>query len=135
MMCDFDAGVQLVSGSEIIPRDGNRTRLGHTDPFRRVLQPPPQSIDFAPEIPPGWGGVRSGASTYLYTFNTGMWHGRTPGKTRVKIDHSRIISFFDPALSSLIEARAGKPRDQFRLDGISEADSQYVQDQIFTREG
>ena len=67
-----------------------------------------------------------------------MWHNRSPGETRIKIDYSRVVSFLDPALSSLVEARTGKPRERFRLDEISEADSKYVRDQlanIFTRDG
>jgi hypothetical protein len=67
-----------------------------------------------------------------------MWHNRPPGETRVKIDYSRVVSFFDTALSSLMDARVGKSKDQLRLDKISEADSKYVQDQlidVFTRDG
>ena len=67
-----------------------------------------------------------------------MWHNRSPGETRIKIDYSRVVSFFDPALSSLVGARAGKSREDFRLDKISEVDTKYVLDQltdIFTRDG
>ena len=67
-----------------------------------------------------------------------MWHNRSPGETRIKIDYSRVVSFFDPALSSLVDARAGKSREDFRLDKISEVDTKYILDQItdiFTRDG
>jgi len=67
-----------------------------------------------------------------------MWHNLSPGETRIKIDYSRVVSFFDPALSSLVEARAGKAREEFRLDEISEVDAEYVLGQladIFTRDG
>ena len=37
---------------------------------------------------------------------------------------------YDVALSSLVDARAGKCREEFCLDEISEADTQYVLDQI-----
>ena len=129
MACDFSAGMELVSGSKIV---------AHTD--NRVVQPPwPLPPVPALEVPPGWrGSVRSGISNSFGVLSSGMWHNRLPGETRVKIDYSRVVSFFDPALSSLIEARAGKPREQFRLDKISEADSEYVRDQltdIFTRGG
>ena len=80
----------------------------------------------------------SGVSTSFEAINSGMWHNRSPGETRIKIDYSRVISFFDPALSSLVVARAGKPREQFRLDGISKTDSKYIRDQltdVFTRDG
>ena len=117
--------MKLVSESKIIPHGG--------DP----IHPGPRSL--VPEIPPVWRGrVRSGISSSFEAINSGMWHGRSPGETRVKIDYSRVVSFFDPALSSLVEARAGKPREEFRLDKISEADSKYVRDQVtdvFTRDG
>ena len=115
MACDFDAGMELVSESEVISRGNNI------------------------EAPPGWrGSVRSGISTSFEALNSGMWHNRLPSETRIKIDYSRVVSFFDPALSSLIDARAGKLREDFRLDGISEADSEYIRDRItdvFTRGG
>ena len=125
MTCDFNAGMKLVSESEIIPRFYFKN---------------PAWLPFPdPEVPPGWkGSVRSDMSSAFEAINAGMWHNRPPGETRVKIDYSRVISFFDPALSSLVEARAGKSRDQFRLNQISETDSKYIRDQvadIFTREG
>ena len=127
MACDFDAGLKLVSGSEIISHTHN------------PLLPNPRLL--APEVPlpPGWrGSPRSGISNSFESANAGMWHSRPPGETRVKIDYSRVISFFDPALSSLVEARTGKLREHFRLDGISEADSRYIRDQVtdvFSRGG
>ena len=125
MICDFSIGVELVSESKIIPGSGSKNVA--------------QSPYLAPRVPPGWkGSVRSRVSTSFEVLNSGMWHNRPPGETRVKIDYSRVVSFFDPALSSLVEARAGKPREQFRLDQISEADSKYVRGQLtdmFAREG
>ena len=114
MVCDFNAGMELVSELEVIPRDSS-------------------------EVPPGWrGSVRSGISNSFETLNSGMWHNRSPGETRIKIDYSRVVSFFDPALSSLVDARVGKPREEFRLDKISEADTKHIKNQltdIFTRDG
>ena len=125
MVCDLDAGMELVSESEAVPHSG----------FRNLpISPRPP-----PVVPPGWRGkVPSGVASSFAALNSGMWHNRSPGETRVKIDYSRVLSFFDPALFSLVGSRVGKPRGQFRLNGISEADSQYVRDQltdIFTREG
>ena len=115
MTCDFDAGLELVSESEVAPFDNK------------------------PEAPPGWrGSLPSRLSNAFEALNSGMWHNRSPGETRIKIDYSRVVSFFDPALTSLVEARAGKSREDFRLDEISKADTKYVLDQltdIFTRDG
>jgi len=82
--------------------------------------------------------VRSDTSAAFEVLNSGMWHNRFPGETRVRIDYSRVVSFFDPALSSLAKARTGRSREEFCLDEISGADSQYIRDQladIFTRDG
>ena len=125
MICDFGAGMELMSEFEVVPHSG----------FRDL----PWTPDPSPEVPPGWrGSVRSGVSSSFEAINSGMWHNRSPGETRIKIDYSRVVSFFDPALSSLVEARAGKPREQFCLNEISKADSEFMQDQvvdIFTRGG
>ena len=125
MACNFDAGMKLVSEIEAVPHSGFRT-------LPSIPVPPPV-------VPPGWrGSLPSGVSSSFEALNAGMWHARPPGETRVKIDYSRVVSFFDPALSSLVEARAGKSREKFNLDAISKADCKYVRDQltdVFTREG
>ena len=161
MVCDLDAGMELVSESEIIPHyheEGHfHSFIDHCprsdvfNPFHRAPPPhpppypppypPPHPPPFPPtlELPRGWRGrIRSDVSSSFGVIDSGMWHNRFPGETRVKIDYSRIVSFFDPALSSLVEARTGKSRGDFRLDEISEADSKYIRDQltdIFTRDG
>ncbi|VDB88239.1 unnamed protein product [Peniophora sp. CBMAI 1063] len=50
-------------------------------------------------------------------------HARTPGETRVHILYDKIITFYDPAVTSLLESRRGKPRQEHRLKGISKADA------------
>ena len=164
MICDLDTGMELVSESEIVPHyqeDFLRPGSPHCPRPDIVNQlhlipppylppylppypppyPPPHPPPFPPtlELPPGWRGrIRSDVSSSFEVLSSGMWHNRSPGETRVKIDYSRVVSFFDPALSSLVEARAGKSRGEFRLDGISNADSKYIRDQLmelFTRDG
>ena len=146
MVCDFNSGMELVSESDVIPHAGMedipRPDPPHPDPPNLPYPtPPPYPPPRLPalELPPGWRGLpRSLISSSFEVLTSGMWHNLSPGETRVKIDYSRVISFFDPKLSSLIEARTGKPRDQFRLDQISETDSKHIQDQlvdIFTRDG
>jgi hypothetical protein len=141
MICDFDAGMELVTESEVIPHDASNSppHSDLVDPSHRG--PPPGPLPGAPalELPPGWRGrPRSDVSSAFEVLNSGMWHRRSPGETRVKIDYSRVVSFFDPALSSLVEARTGQSKEEFRLDKISEADSQCIRDQlidVFTRDG
>jgi len=141
MICDFNAGMELVSESKIVPHalPEDRFQSDFIHPFQRGPPPrrPPQNPTL--ELPPGWrGSVRSGISVAFEVFSSGMWHNRPPGETRIKIDFSRVVSFFDPVLSSLVEARAGKSREEFRLDEMSKADSKYIRDQlvdVFTRDG
>jgi len=143
MACDFNSGMELVSDSEIVPNGlpGIRPHSDFMGLSNRALQPPPPPPPHRPipQLPPGWrGSPRSDMSTFFEVLNSGMRHYRSPGETRIKIDYSRVVSFFDPALSSLVEARTGKAREEFRLDEISEVDTEYVLEQltdIFTRDG
>ena len=135
MACDFDVGMELVSESELVPHADNDVPLFLLPPT--PSQQPPREP--GPEVPPGWrGSVVSAASSIFEVINAATWHKRSPAETRIKIDYSRVVSFFDPALSSLVDARAGKLKENFRLNELSEADSKYVKDQltdIFTRDG
>jgi len=131
MTCDFNSGMELVSDSEIVPNalPGIRPHQDSMSPSNRALRPQPPPHHPTPQLPPGWrGSARSGPSTYFEVLNSGMRHNPSPGETRIKIDYSRVVSFFDPALSSLVEARTGKDREEFRLDEISEVDTEYVLD-------
>jgi len=141
MICDFNSGLELVSESEIIPHatPEDRPHLDSISLSHRALRPQPPPRHPAPQLPPGWrGSTRSDVSVAFEVLNSGMWHNLSPGETRIKIDYSRVVSFFDPALSSLVEARTGKAREGFRLNEISEVDTEYILDQladIFTRGG
>jgi hypothetical protein len=141
MVCDFNSGMELVSESKIIPH-GIPEGFLHSDSISPSHRPPgqlPPPRHPTLQLPPGWrGSPRSDISTGFEVLNSGMWHNLSPGETRIKIDYSRVVSFFDPALSSLVEARTGKAREEFRLDEISEVDTECVMDQltdIFTRDG
>jgi len=135
MICDFNSGMELVSESQVVP---HLTEEGHLlSNFTNFQRVAPHRPD--PELPPGWKGrARSGRSTSFEALNSGMWHSRPPGETRIKVDYSRVVSFFDPALSSLVEARSGKTKEEFRLHEISESDTKYIKDQLtdmFSRDG
>ena len=133
MVCDFEVGMKLVSESHLIPH------TGPIDLFYQDPPPGPHPNPPTPDRPPGWrGSLLSDDSMSFGVLSSGMWHNRSPGETRVKIDYSRVVSFFDPALSSLAEARIGKSREEYRLDAISETDSDSVREQLgemFTRTG
>ncbi|KAJ3771840.1 hypothetical protein FB446DRAFT_738734 [Lentinula raphanica] len=56
-------------------------------------------------------------------FFPGSWHRYYPGDTRIQLDLTRLISFYDTELvPSLVAERYGKERIQHRLLGISPED-------------
>ena len=56
----------------------------------------------------------------------GSWHDRAPGETRVSLDYSGIVTFYDTSLSSLVEAWCGEDRLHLRLEGTSAVDPERV---------
>ena len=141
MVCDFNSGMELVSASQIIPSDTlpGPTRFNFVNRLRHIPPPHGDPPHPPPELPLGWrGSIRSEASVVFEATNSGISNNRFPGETHIKIDYSRVVTFFDPALSSLVKARTGKSRDEFRLDEISKIDTAHILDQVtdmFTRDG
>lgn len=66
------------------------------------------------------------SSKYSPTFEamcTGSWHNRYPGETRIQLDLSGLVSFYDTELvPSLVPVRFGKERWDHRLLNISTDD-------------
>lgn len=54
--------------------------------------------------------------------HAGSRHAAFPGESRVHVDPTTFISFFDPALASLVAARRGLERRQYRVAQISQDD-------------
>ena len=129
--------MELVSVSQIIPH-GAPAGSPRSDFLHRIPPHNPRPR-LPPQLPPGWrGSVRSRTSVNFEATNSGIAHNQYPGETQIKIDYSRIITFFDPALRSLVEARARKSRDEFRLNEISKIDTEHILDQLtdmLTRDG
>ncbi|KAJ4480199.1 hypothetical protein J3R30DRAFT_3288251 [Lentinula aciculospora] len=60
-------------------------------------------------------------------FQSGSWHRYYPGDTRIQLDLTRLVSFYDTSLvPSLVAERYGKERIKHRLLGISLEDIQTV---------
>ena len=144
MYCDFSQGIQLISTASMVAGDGI---LNAPSPDRRergtaIAQAPMQipesnSSDIASSMmpfprdpvkprmnpitpPPGWKG--SLPSTFLQGRHAGSWHSSFPGEVRIKPHTSSMITFYDPALESLVQARRPLSRDAYRLEGISPED-------------
>ena len=107
-----------------------RNSLG--DSVRSVTMEPPSRMPpgfppiYPPDqpVPPGWHGpLRSVQSTEMEVIQAAFWNAFYPGEARVKLDYSRMISFYDPLFESLVESRRGQPsRNHHRLTEISSED-------------
>jgi hypothetical protein len=104
MLCDFANGVEVVSHLNLDP--GKDAHPG--DPEPELLS----NLFLSP--------------TYVLQYRSieaGRWHNTYPGETRVKLDLSRLISFYDTNLfPSLVFARFGQERWKHRLQELNTVD-------------
>lgn len=151
MYCDFSDGLELVDSIDMLPKTdshwpwnwnpgntprtpggpGRPSNMGEpgepdeTEPPRRPGGPgrgwPPST---EPAVPPtGWRGTLPTANDAIFqAVFAGSWHHRAPGETRVVVDWHGAVTFYDPAVTSLIDARRGLPRTQHSLASISQGD-------------
>ena len=125
MICDVSDGLEVVTILDLIPK--NVTEPVNQPPPPNGPLPPPYQPPHVVEPPPGWrGSLPSSAITRFEAYLTGGWHDFAPGETRVQLDHTGLVTFYDRTLSSLVEARQGKDRLRHRLEGISVADTARV---------
>ncbi|KAG1905312.1 uncharacterized protein F5891DRAFT_1183250 [Suillus fuscotomentosus] len=104
MLCDFTAGVEVVSflHVRVLWKDNNR------DPPKNRRPLPP-----SPEL---W-------SRMVEAMHSGSWHNRYPGESRIVLDLAGLVSLYDIALApSLVPVRAGLERRDHRVFGISPED-------------
>lgn len=89
-------------------------------------------LETSADLPDGWvGSPRARQSVGLEALEAGSWHNFYPGENRVQLDASKMVTFYDPALTSLVEARRNTTkRDEHNLSGISDKDLQFALDQI-----
>ncbi|KAJ7865337.1 hypothetical protein B0H14DRAFT_3443035 [Mycena olivaceomarginata] len=65
------------------------------------------------------------------TIRAGSWHNHYPGETRITLDLTGFVSFYDTALApSLVAGRQGVERCDHRLAGISSADLEAVKSRL-----
>ncbi|KAJ7270449.1 hypothetical protein C8J57DRAFT_1605441, partial [Mycena rebaudengoi] len=103
MLCDFKHGVELVS-ADYLSRPWHR---GREFPDRYRVDP------------------------HLEVIQSGLVHGRHPGETRVPLDLTRLVSFYDTSLvPSLVSQRATTDRWGHRLQGIDATDTQAVMQRL-----
>ena len=135
MICDILDGLEVITLLDLLPKNTTDSRR----PPRPTMDPPDDNPRFPPlpfphpPEPPqtgpplDWRGSLPSASSGMIEANrAGSWHDRAPGETRVRLDLTGLITFYDPTLSSLVEARQGKDRLHHRLEGISALDTERV---------
>ena len=117
MLCDFTRGVEIVSFLNIQP---DEHKWLHSAPSN----PPGQE----PELPPGDG---TSYTLQYRVIEAGMWHNTFPGETRINLDLTRLVSFYDTDLfPSLTDARFGQERWEHRLQGLVALDLKSFQTRI-----
>ncbi|KAH9916336.1 uncharacterized protein B0H18DRAFT_1038662 [Fomitopsis serialis] len=70
--------------------------------------------------PPGWKGTLP--FTGWEAKRAGTWHNNFPGELRAHPDPSTLITFFDPSLTSLVEARRSLTRNEYNAGNASRED-------------
>ncbi|KAI0069272.1 hypothetical protein BV25DRAFT_1791173 [Artomyces pyxidatus] len=119
LLCDFSDGVEVVATLNVLPK-GPSTGIPWRGP---PIEPP--------DPPPGWKGSLPLEQTVEFeALASGSWHNRAPGETRVRVDYSGLVTFYDPSLTSLVGARRGVPRPLHRLANISASDSARVRGEL-----
>ncbi|KAF8201255.1 hypothetical protein K438DRAFT_1716994 [Mycena galopus ATCC 62051] len=110
--CDFASSFDLLASLRIIPQD-ERTKDGNSFP----------GGSSPVERPHGWIGSLPTDSVMEINV-AGKWHDRAPGETRVRVQYDKFVTFYDPAVTSLVGPRRGKPRERQNLKLLSKADAQ-----------
>ncbi|KAF9007435.1 hypothetical protein BDQ17DRAFT_1237861 [Cyathus striatus] len=131
MLCDFFKDVEVVSFLNlatdiVLPPD---ILLGPSNVSKyETLEDPllPQPTSWPPlPIPENLLGMA------VDMVEVGTWHNYYPGDTRVRLDLSRAISFYDTdSFPSLVPLRHGKERWYHRVDGISTKDVQTLRNRL-----
>ncbi|TFY61839.1 hypothetical protein EVJ58_g4259 [Rhodofomes roseus] len=153
MYCDFSDGLELVSAMPAVNEGGRPPPHGPDKPDDRTESgvsftvPASPSFErqatyhgwhtsradlrrpyFPPNPPEGWKGTWPVINNAIR--HAGSWHNDFPGDIRVHPDPSTLISFYDPALTSLVAARRSMSRDDYRPGNISAADMARVRAEV-----
>ncbi|KAH9010308.1 hypothetical protein EDB85DRAFT_2100935 [Lactarius pseudohatsudake] len=133
MICDILDPMEVVTFLRLLPQ--SQTTIPRPPPGFPPLPKLPIPIPLPPlsKPPSGWhGSLPSDQRSFLEAYLAGGWHDRAPGETRVHLDYSGLVTFYDTSLTSLIESRHGKDRLHLRLEGISVLDSERVRAELQT---
>ncbi|KAK0458949.1 uncharacterized protein EV420DRAFT_341001 [Desarmillaria tabescens] len=127
MLCDFTAGVDVVSFLNLVSNGRGPGRGGPGGPGGPPGKdpkgpPPPDSLSTDPS---------ASAGAFSEVVHSGSWHNRYPGETRIQLDLARMVSFYDTSLvPSLVPYRFNQERWFHHLEGISDDDISAVMDRL-----
>ncbi|OJA07825.1 hypothetical protein AZE42_10705 [Rhizopogon vesiculosus] len=110
MICNFTSHMEVISFSNL---DSPRLAIdNHTD--ATYLPEGPNTVHQAFEV-----------------MHSASWRENYPGETRIILDYSALISFYDTDLvPSLVPRRVGLERWDHRVAGISPEDIERVEDRL-----
>ncbi|KAG1890918.1 hypothetical protein F4604DRAFT_1876148 [Suillus subluteus] len=107
MICDFTSHMEVVSFLNL-----ESTRISYSPPT---------------DLPEDLNNVHH----FFETMHSASRRERYPGETRIILDFSGLVSFYDTALvPSLVPRRVGLERWDHRMEGISSEDIERVQDRL-----
>ncbi|KAH9177287.1 hypothetical protein EDB89DRAFT_1533165 [Lactarius sanguifluus] len=133
MICDVLDPMEVVTFLGVLPKKQMTTprRPPGFPPLPKPSIPIP--LPPPPKPPSGWhGSLPNDDRSFLEAYLAGGWHDRAPGETRVHLDYSGLVTYYDTSLTSLVESRYGKDRLHLRLEGISVLDSERVRAELQT---
>ncbi|KAG1720313.1 uncharacterized protein EDB91DRAFT_1331506 [Suillus paluster] len=114
MLCDFTAGVEVVSWSNLAS-----------------LVIPVSTIPGIPNTYSKSLCFRLPLNRMFEVMHAGSWHNRYPGDTRINLDLAGIVSLYDTTIApSLVDSRAGQERCDHRVQGISSVDLKVVRQSV-----
>ncbi|KAJ8579830.1 hypothetical protein M405DRAFT_939004 [Rhizopogon salebrosus TDB-379] len=103
MLCDFKAGLEVISFSQI----------------STALNPPTSRIPNNRQL------------RLFEVMHAGSWHNRYPGDTRINLDLAGLVSLYDTTLApSLVGLRGSQERCDHRIQGISPIDIEAVRSSV-----
>jgi hypothetical protein len=122
MLCDFTAGVKPISFLNIVKSPNRAATPPGVPPDYQTLTYTSKSsiVDREFDRPESVRAVEAGS-----------WANRFPGELRIKIDYSRLISFYDADLfPSLQKSRSGKERWDHSLEAVSKEEVEVFLDKV-----
>ncbi|KAJ6492306.1 hypothetical protein C8R45DRAFT_990887 [Mycena sanguinolenta] len=126
MLCDFSQGVEVISTDYLAALYASNVQPPKRPPTALSLH----SLSSTDSL----SGSNDSVTIAMLMFEliqAGSWHNLYPGDTRVKLDLTGFVSFYDTTLApSLVPTRWGKERWDHRAAGISALDLEAIRARV-----